>query len=229
MELLSLWRVVRRWWWLIALPTLIAFLLALPALPAALRPAASYTVGVRFSASQPPQRGATFEDQSYIPWLASEYAVINLAAWVKTDSFAREVCAILATGGMLIEADAIRGAIASDAVRSIMGVYLTWTDAKALETIMAAAIRALQTKASAYFPQLAAAETQIIPLDAVIVVPVATPLTARLAPFLRVLIGFVAGVGLAFLAEYLDPRLRGRREAETALGLPIVGEIPREG
>jgi len=43
---------------------------------------------------------------------------------------------------------------------------------------------------------------------------------------LRLGLGLLAGIGLAFLAEYLDPTLRQREQVE-ALGLPIIASIPR--
>lgn len=227
MELINLWVVVRRWWWLIVIPAAVALILALPGLSAVISPPLTYTVGVRFTASQPPQGEGTFEDQSYIPWLASEYAVINLAAWLKTDSFARETAALLKSEGVELDPNTLRSAINSDAVRSVMGLYLNWHDPAQLERIAAAAIQVLQTKNSQYFPQLAAAQTQITALDGIIVAPVAPPITSRIAPLLRILLGLGAGIGLAFLAEYLDPRIRTRSEAERIIGTTVIGEIPR--
>jgi capsular polysaccharide biosynthesis protein len=43
---------------------------------------------------------------------------------------------------------------------------------------------------------------------------------------LRTAIGSLLAVGLAFLLEYLDDRLRTRREVEDILQWPVLGEIP---
>jgi len=43
---------------------------------------------------------------------------------------------------------------------------------------------------------------------------------------LRLLIALAAGIGLAFLAHYLDDRIRSREDLD-GLGLPVIGEIPR--
>lgn len=230
MELKALWDVVRRWWWLIALPTVVALVLALPSLQEVIRPPVSYRVIVRFTASQPPQAPSqqrTFSDQSYIPWLASEYVVINLAAWLRTESFAREVANGLSSSGQTQDVNALRGAIASDSVRSVLTLYLDWPDPEQIKAIAAAAITALSERSQIYFPQLDAAQVKIIALDDVQVAPLSAPITARLAPLLRILIGLAAGIGLAFLADYLDPTIRTRREVET-LELPILGEIPAQ-
>jgi capsular polysaccharide biosynthesis protein len=41
-----------------------------------------------------------------------------------------------------------------------------------------------------------------------------------------VLLGFVVGLGLVFLLDYWDTSVRTRQEVE-ALGLAVIGEIPR--
>lgn len=228
MELKNLFAVLIRRWWLIALPSLIALALSLPSLPQVIRPRALYRVTIRFTAAQPPQpnSGETFEERSYIAWLGSEYAVINLAAWLRTESFAREVAGFLGAEGREISVESVRAAIASDSVRSILTLYLTDSDAERLRAIAHAAVRTLTERSNAYFPQLSGQPAQVVPLDSVEVVPLPLPFTERLAPLLRVLIGVLGGVGLAFLADYLDPTVRTRRELET-LGLPILAEIPR--
>ena len=59
------------------------------------------------------------------------------------------------------------------------------------------------------------------------VTPAPPPLTDRFGAVIRIGLGALAGIGLAFLAHYLDPFLRRREEVE-ALGLPVVGAIPRK-
>src|SRR4051794_23041851 len=81
MELRQIWAVMRRRWWLIVLPVIVAGILIVPSLRSSLAPATGYSVSIQFTASQTPSGDSsakTFEDQSYIPWLASEYAVNNL-------------------------------------------------------------------------------------------------------------------------------------------------------
>lgn len=235
MELRELWAVMARRWWLIALPALVAALLTLPALPNVISPPVNFTAAVRFTVSQiPGEAGATepapgrstFEDESYIPWLASEYAVINLAGWMRTESFAREVTAALAEQDLEVDPAAVQGAINADAVRSIMTLYLSWPDAAQLERIAQAAIYVLQERHQVYWPQLAAARGVVTALDTPKAAPAASSLADRLAPLFRILIGLAAGIGLAFLAEYLDSGIRNREEAETSLGLPVLAEIP---
>jgi capsular polysaccharide biosynthesis protein len=228
-ELRQLLDVVRRRWWLILLPAVVALILTVPLLGTMLRPPVNYSVGVRFTASQTPttQNAPTFEDLSYIPWLASEYAVNNLATWMRTDSFAREIAAVLAQQGTQIDADAIRAAVTSDSARSIMTFYVTsWQDEAETKMIAEAAINVLQTKNAAYFAQFGAEPARVVALDAPIVVPVPIPLAVRFGPLLRIAVGLAVGVALAFLAEYLDATIRSRTEVE-ALGLTVIAEIPK--
>ncbi len=229
MELKALWAVIARRWLLILIPAAVAFGLTLPTLPDLLRPPTGYTAVIRFTASQPPEGvpARSFEDQNYLPWLASEYAVINLAAWTRTESFRAEVSKHPALAGLSpISADALIPAIAADSVRSILTVYLSWPDEAALRQIGEAVIGVLTARSGAYFPQFGAAPPVVKALDTVNTVPAPTPLTTRLNPLLRIVIGLVAGIGLAFLVEYLDPTIRTRHEAE-AVGWPVIGEIPR--
>src|SRR5688572_12037929 len=95
MELRQLWKIARRRWWLIALPSLAALAYAVMLYLRA--PAGvSYTTAIGFTAAVPPNGEAIgYEDESYYPWLASEYVVNALTDWVTTGSFADEVSAAL--------------------------------------------------------------------------------------------------------------------------------------
>lgn len=230
MELKQLWAVIVRRWWLILLPAAVALILTLPSLRDIISPASTFTVTIRFSASQVPtsDRVKDFQDESYIPWLASEYVVTNLATWMKTESFAREIADRLQSSGKTFDVNALRGAINSDSVRSIMTLYLTWPNPDELKGIAQAAIDVLQNKNQTYFPQFGTQQARITPMDSISVAPIAAALATRLSPLVRIVLGLLIGVALAFLVEYLDPTLRSRREIE-ALGFSVIGEIPREG
>lgn len=220
-------RVVARRWWLILLPTVVTLVVTLPSLKSIISPPVSYSAAIRFTASSKPSGSGTFQDQSYTPWLASEYAVTNIAAWVKTDSFASEVRAQLASQGQTLTTDQVQTAIAaSDSARSVMTLYLADTNADDLKAIAQASITVLADKTADYWPQTDGQKFYVVPLDSVTVVPAVPPFTTRLTPLVRVGIGLVFGLILAFLVEYLDRGLHNRTEVE-ALGLPVIAEIPR--
>ena len=240
MEIVYIWIVIKRWWWLAVIPTTITVLFALPAVPAAISPPETYGAAIRFSAAAPPDaenalaasndplaRSGTYEDTAYVPWLASEYLVVNLPAWITSSSFAAEVSAELANNGVEISADDVQAAFVADGVRSILTVYYGWDDQTELEQIAAASITVLQNQTMTYFAQLEAEPAQIIPLDEVEVVRTAPPITARLRPFITIIIGFAAGIGLMFLADYLDDIVRDDTPLHQ-LDIPVLGYVPRD-
>ncbi|NDJ86460.1 MAG: hypothetical protein GYB66_11280 [Chloroflexi bacterium] len=240
MELIAIWKTLRRRWWLIAIPTAITLLWALPALPDAVAPPETYGSTLRFSAAAPPQesnaeaaandplaRSGTYEDTAYVPWLASEYLVVNLPQWITGSEFANEVSQTLAERGVDISSEDLEAAFSADSSRSILFVYLGWDDEDELEQIAAATIEVLQASNQRYFPQLALQAAAIQPLDEIDIVRTMPPFTSRLQPFIRIFIGLAAGLALAFLADYLDDSIREADELE-ALEIPVLGTIPRE-
>lgn len=231
MELIALWHLFKRRWWLVALPALVALIVTLPTLKNVISPPVSYLVQMRLTAAAPPDteiEGVTtpYEDTSYVPWLASEYVVVNLPPWIGSDSFADEVSAVLNERGAGIDDD-LKGAFIADGFRSILTLYVVWDDPDEVRQIAEAAITVLQTRNQTAWPQAAAEPMQVVPFDEVEVSELAPPITTRIAPLIRILVGLAAGVGLAILAEYLDNSLRSRADVE-ALGLPVLAEIPPE-
>lgn len=231
MELIAIWHIVKRRWWLIALPPLVALILTLPTLSHVISPPVSYLVQLRLTAAAPPDaeiEGITtpYEDTVYVPLLASEYVVVNMPHWITSDAFADEVSAVLEQQGSTIT-DNLSSAFIADSFRSILTLYVVWDDPNEIQAIADAAVMVLQTRNQTYFPQFAATPVEVVPLDDTEVSELAPPLTARIAPLIRIAVALAAGVGLAILVEYLDTSLRTRAEVET-LGLPILGEIPAE-
>jgi|FLYN01.1.fsa_nt_gi hypothetical protein len=225
MELILFFRVLLRRWWLVLIPALITTAFVLPDLLRSGLPAiGGYTAMFRYSAGQPPRDGVTYEDSSYFPWLAAELTVDALTAWVQSSSYAEEIARETAEQGIEIDPTQLR--VAADNIQAVGQVFLTWPDAAQLEAIAQAATEVLQMRAQAYFPQLAAEQVQVTILDTPRISPLPVSILDRLAPFVRIGLGLLAGIGLAFLVDYLDPTLRRRDEVE-ALGLRVIGAIPR--
>ena len=87
----------------------------------------------------------------------------------------------------------------------------------------------LEARATEAFPQFGGDPVQVVTLDSPASVGIgqAPPsLRSRLDIPLKIGLGFAAGLALAFAAHYLDPFLRDREEVE-AMGMRVVGEIPR--
>jgi len=232
MELITIWTLLKRRWWLILIPAAVALILTLPNVKNIVSPPITYAVQMRLTAAAPPDaenEGVTtpYEDSVYVPLLASEYVVVNMPHWITSDSFAREVSLVLRDQNVNIPAEDLNTAFHADNFRSILTLYVNWDNAEEIQAITEAAVTVLQTRNQSYFPQFAAESVQVTPLDDVIVNEIAPPITARLDPLLRIALGLAVGVGLAILAEYLDTSIHTSADVE-ALGLPVVAEIPKE-
>lgn len=231
MELRTIAHFIVRRWWLIALPALVALVLALPQVPDLLAPPVSYAAQIRLTAATPPDAenpsaASPYEDSAYVPFLASEYVVVNLPAWITSASFAREVSEDLAARGVEIAPADLRPAFAADSFRSVLTLYVGWDDPDELRAIAESAITVLQTRNQAYLPQ-SPVPLEVVPWDEVSVSQVAPPLVTRFEPILRVAVGLAAGLALALLVEYLDRSVQTGADVE-ALGLALIGEIPPE-
>lgn len=232
MELIALWHFVKRRWWLMALPAVVAFVLTLPVLKNVVKPPVTYVVQIRLTAAAPPSAETAamdkpYEDTVYVPLLASEYVVANMPHWITSDSFAGEVSRLLSQQNITISASDLRPAFQADSIRSILTLFVSWDNADEIRAIAAAAVQVLQTRNQTYFPQFAAEPVRVVALDDVRVNQAAPPITARLNPLIRIALGLAAGVGLGVLVEYVDTAVRSREDIED-LGLPVLAVVPRE-
>jgi capsular polysaccharide biosynthesis protein len=223
MELREYWKVLRRRWMLVLIPAVTALLVGL----LTYRPVpSSYNAGVRFIVGQPPAPAASDEGR-YYNWLASEYIVNGLNDWVRGGNFAQAVSEHLAMQGVAIPPGAIQGGLAADNARSMLTLSLNGADAAMLEQMMSSAIVVLTEQNAAALPQLGGETAVLVQLDEPVVNQIPAGIRNQLDLPLRVALALAAGIGLALLAEYLDPTIRERRELER-MGLPVLGEIPQE-
>ena len=103
-------------------------------------------------------------------------------------------------------------------------MHLTWYDPQQLAEIAQAVVKVLGS-AGDFFPQLGMREAKIELIDPAVPHPLGPGLRERLDLPLRLLLAVVAGVGLAFLLDYLDDTVRSREELE-GMGLEVLAEIP---
>jgi capsular polysaccharide biosynthesis protein len=220
MELIYILRVLLRRWYLIAIPVIIVAVFVVPDLIDT-APASGFTTTVRYTAAQQleaiPNRDGDYQDV----WLASELTVNAFTDWVRTGRFAE---AVAEETGLDINPGALR--IGADNERSIGQIFITWPDEAELATIANAVITVLQTRSQDFFPQLGDAPAQVTLLDQPHIAPAPPPLTDRFGPLVRLALAGLVGLGLAFLTEYLDPRLYYRDELEST-GLTVIATIPR--
>ena len=223
MELRAIVAVLRRWWWLVAIPTLMAGIVTLPALPEVSKSSSGYGTVIHFSAAQQSTEALPAESGLEDVWLASELAVHAIAAWARTESFRRE----LAAAPGVESGDIAALVIASDNHRSIGQLFLNHPDSQSLLRVATAATEVLQNTTRNYFPQFAEDSAAVSLLDAPTITPAPVPLGQRLAPLLRIALGLVAGSILVLAAHTFDPALRTREDLEM-LGLPVLATLPRQ-
>lgn len=177
---------------------------------------------------KPEERGPNvYTYDRYYTWLTSEYLVDSFAEVVKSQAFAQDVSARLAAAGqpLQIPAGAIQGSTVAEQVHRILTIRITWSDEAQLRAISEAAIAALKENNARYFAQLGTAGADVYVLDAPTFAAIGPGLREKLDLPLRLFLALLAGVGLAFLLDYLDLSVRSADELE-ALGLPVLGRIP---
>jgi capsular polysaccharide biosynthesis protein len=219
MELKEYWRIVwRRWWLVVGLVGLVLVISLLTYQP----PATTYVASMRFAVGiegAGPVDTPSGEGRSDA-WLASEYLADDLSEVVKGGNFAARI-------GERTGFPVPAGVLSASREHRIMTVTAGWPDPTQAQAIAEAVAVELETAPYDYFPQLRQTTAEVILIDGPAIGTVGPSLTQRLDLPLRLTVALVAGVALALLWHYLDNTVRERREVE-ALGLQVLGEIPRE-
>lgn len=218
MELLTILRVLRRRWWLVLLPVVIAGLIAGRSLLNARGGSGGFGTSFRYTAMQVmnlPQRDGDYQDV----WLASEFVVNAFTEWVRSSTFKAELQTLLP------EVDLGPLIVGADKVRSIGRIDLSYPDEAALQQIADATVTVIETRSQTYFPQLGEESAQFALLDTPVVSAAPPALPNRFGPLLQIGVAIIGGLALAFLVEYLDVRIRSRAELESQ-GWTVLGRIP---
>lgn len=217
-------RFLKRWWWLIVLPGLVAAAYTVATYPFN-RPT-SYALTIRFSAGDSTPGPATADfDSTYYSYLSSEYIVANLKDWTRTGAFMTAVSEELAAEGITATPAEVAGQItAADSDRSILYVFFGGPDPDRLAAIANAAIRVLETRNAEALAPLNGENANVVALDVPAPGATAPGLRDQLEPLLRVALGFGVGLVLALAAWALDPRVHDSHDLSK---LPLLGRIPR--
>ena len=221
MELRHYWKIFKRRWLIVLIPALIVLVVGLATYTS---PPPAYNVGLRFIVAQAPAAASDTDEQRYYNWLTSEYIVNGLTDWVRGTEFATAVAAQLAAQGIEVPAGAIQAGLVPDNTRSMLTLSLTYGDPEVLANMMAAVAKVLIEQNA--LPQLGGETAELIQLDQPVVNQISPGLRSQLDLPLRLILALGAGIGLALLAEYLDPTIRERDEV-VQMGLEIMGEIPK--
>jgi capsular polysaccharide biosynthesis protein len=229
--------IIRRRWWLAALTTFAALLVAGLL---AYRGAAAYKATLRVAVSTPPTEGCagrpvlgpdgaplrTFDyDCNYYAWLSSEYLADDLSQVIQSQSFAEDIGAIM---GEPVDPKAISDVLRTRKTHRILTITLTANTFERAQRLGDAIVQALRTQPGKYLAQLAADNGQIVVIDPPQTQRGDGPAAVAAGIGIAGLLGLLAGFALIFALDYFDPTVRDSRDAERTLGLPVLGEIPGE-
>ena len=236
MELRQYWNVIWRRRWLVLGIVLLTTLLSGYMF---WRAPLSYEAEARFITRQAPDAQPVeanlfiYHGNAY--WIGSEFLVDDYTEIVKSDAFAASVLEIMGprltlgkAPDQLTRAD-IKGAMEVDRKHRELRVKVTaptrqeareFSDAVAmvLTGLTLKPIRGEMVDDRPLFTQIDEATPDEI---------MSSRFREVISAAIRVLVGIVAALALAFLLEYLDRSVRDERDAARVLEMPVIGAIPR--
>lgn len=224
-EIRAYLNLLRRRWYIILIPTLLATLFAVYRFGA---PASYYTVGLRYLVSQPPTDETLTSDlDRRWTWVTSQYVVNSVTDWSNGTDFAYRIADEVAKNGTVIDPVSLNKNMDAFTERSKLTILINHPDEKELEQIMGATTIVLNNYNGEAIPQISNQPAIIKPIDRIDVVEVAPSIMEWLDTPIIIAFGFALGFGLALLLEYLDPRVHNPIQL-TALDLRTLTVIPRE-
>jgi capsular polysaccharide biosynthesis protein len=225
MELRQYWAIFRRWVWI---PLGLAVLAGGLSILLAPKPQTTYTATVRAIVSVPPEprQPGVFAYEGYYAWVASEYLVDDLAELVKSQMFAQDVAREL--NDPTITSAQISGQQSTRRTHRLLSITVTGGDAAQVEKIARGIATVLDKNSARYIAQLSLGQAKIEVVDPPVVTAQVAGVRGNLDIVARTALGFAAGLAIMLLLAYLDTKVHDAAEAEKLLGLPVLGEIPRE-
>ena len=222
MELRQYAAVLRRHGRMIGLITLATLIVSIGL---ALRGPAAYTASMRLAVSvvPDPRVGDFFKYDSYYSVLTSEYLADDLSELLRSEAVAADVSAVM---GETVDPAAIVNLTRTKKTHRLLDIEIAGSDPQEALAIAEAYQTVVNTKLVDYlaFMQANNGFVRIVNQPKVTRTN-SIPLTAAQIG-LRTMAGLVGAVGLAFLLEYIDDRLRDRRQVESFLGTKVLAEIP---
>ncbi len=221
MELKEYWQVIARRAWIIIGLTLVALVVSWMATTSI---SATYGATMRLAMKpQTEQRSDQFYSyDEYYAYVASEYLVDDIIEVIESQAFRDELLSSLQGKVTSLPDKAIEGKKA----HRILIVNVTAGSREAVQLVSDAIAKALTEPGNTYFANLSSQNPVVTLVD-----PPRATLVGEGRKYLdvglRTALGLIAGIGLAFLLEYLDNTIGTARQAEQSTGLPILGEIPR--
>lgn len=209
-----------------------------------------YTATARLLVRQEPSPDTAppyFNYDRYYNWLANEFLSDDYTLIVGTRAFAEQVYQQLQQNPInadgtarygfdtrVIKVDAVTGTISADRKHRVLTITVKSGDRGYADAIANAASDVLtnQSLNGSPIPSLNRVEirdeAEFGLMDRSTANLVASSRTRSLIDAgVRLGLGIVAALALAFLIEYFDDRLRDGAEAERLTGVPVLGAIPR--
>ena len=222
MELRAYGAVLKRHARLIGLITLATIVVSVAL---ALRGPSAYTASMRLAISvvPDPRVGDFFKFDSYYAVLTSEYLADDLSELLRSEAFAADVSAEM---GNTVEPEAIVNLTRTKKTHRLLDVQIVSNDPQTAMAIAQAYERVLNTRLGEYLAFIQANNSFVRIVNRPRVARTNTLALTAAEVGLRAMAGLLGAVGLAFLLEYVDDRLRDRRQVESFLGTKVLAEIP---
>jgi capsular polysaccharide biosynthesis protein len=228
MELREYWHILKRRWWIPVLLSLLVGLFSAVQLRIWEEKPPTYNASMRMLVGVLPaaEQDSSAYDPRYYAWLTSEYLVDDFTEVVRSGLFADNVSGRLSAEDIVVSPGVIQGSAATGKQHRIITLNFNWGDRTQLETIATASAAELTENSAFYFQQLGTDGAGVTLLDGPHVAEVGPSMRDQVDLPLRMVIAFLVGIGIVFLMDYMDTRVRGRKDLED-MGMAVVGEIPK--
>ncbi|MEI7556165.1 hypothetical protein [Candidatus Chlorohelix sp.] len=227
MELRKYGRILFRYWWLVLLFTIAGGALAYSQYKST---SSNYQAvfEVNVGRNDPPldQANKGFQDYfNYYQFISSEYVLDDYVKIVKGSVFLNDAAEKLKSTKYPLSPEELKGNFDVERKhREITFTVHTETEDKALVIARALADTIVQN-AGKYIAHGDSTQFSANLID----FPTSAIFNSGrnlLVSSIRLIVGLILGIGLAFLLAYLDNRLRTPEDFKEALGLPVIGVIP---
>lgn len=223
--------ILRRRWPLIVIPAVIVLAFGIITIRI---PPSIYETKVEYIVGQEPAPDTLTEEQArQWAWVVSQYVVNAVTDWTQGTDFAGRISDQLfidypdLAEEFELDTEEVAIAVSSGTIRSELTIVVRHPDEEVTEIIANIATDVLQTN-DFVIPQLQNMPARAVPIDRVVVEEISPSLSGFVLDIpLRVFVAMAAGIGLALLIEYIDPKVRSAAQIER-MKLPIMGQIPAE-
>ena len=228
MELKAYLRILwERWYIVVLVPLIVLVGVVYQSRSKTLTYTSQAKMSIVRSAEQPGEN-QYFQYDGYYQYLASEYALDDLVQVVQGNVFANDVSKMIKTdSGQDISAGEVQGSITSSRVNRILTISATSSTADRATLIASEAAKTLETNGTGYFKSNPDVGASVQTIQQALGAG-ANSNKRNLLYILQIAVAIFAGVVIALFVDYLDDSLRSPEAVSNALGVPVIGVIPRE-